>query len=195
MPSFKNSFCKSMRNMFAMFYRMAVRAKNFQIVHAIIFSISILVMNSKNFFNFIKSTPFAFYNKISCKHIFPNGAKTWIPVIYFWFIYASFAAKHFFLRWACKKFYAAMFAIFFNRSLMFLRNVITFSAAIFSNVRSGRYVTKIIFANFAVRFRNNSSRKCFTRSGTIFKTFKSIYWNINISPAISTIHFFSGARL
>lgn len=195
MASPKILFNKSMRDVPLVFNGMAIWTKNLQVIYIIIFSVSIFMMNSKNFFNFAKSASLTFYNKISCKHVFSSCGKAWIPNIYFCFIYTRFAAKHFSLRRTCKKFYAAMFAIFFNRSFDFLGNVIAFSAAIFCQIRSRRYVIKIIFANFANRLHRYSGCESLARSGAILKIFKPIYGNISIFPAITTFNLFSGARL
>ena len=175
---------KTMFNMFHVFKRMAIRAKNFQIAHIIIFWISVFVMNTQNFWLSIVSTYFAFIDQPSSKHIFADRLKCGKPNIFFWFVYTCYAAINSWFRWICQKNFTTMFAITGNRTIKSLSFIITFATAIFCFIRSRRYVRKFIAANFTNCCNLNSCCQPFARSGAILETIKPVLWYIDKSFAM-----------
>ena len=173
------SFCEPVLNVLHMLKRMAIWAKNLKIVHVIIFGVSVLVVNTQNFWVRIISASFACIDQPSRKHIFTNGLKSRNPNIFLWFVYTGYAAINSLFRWASKKNFSTIFAFARNRSFNSLRFVVTFFTTVFCLVRSGRYVRKFITACFAICGNLNSRCKSLAGSGAVLEAIKSVSWYVN----------------
>lgn len=172
--------------------RMTIRANNQQIFSSVIFFIAVYVMNSKNFFYFLISTFFTFFNnafslpkspKITWAFRFINRNKSCFVGTYMRAIFSFFA-------WGVFKFFIAKCTNIYSCTKIKFnsRFVITFSRTIFSCIASGRNVLKIFSTYFTIRFNTHHRSQTQTFSRTIFKFLKSIFRDIFIFPTKQTFN-------
>jgi hypothetical protein len=115
-----------MRDMFPMHHGMTVRANDDEIREIIVMPIMINMMNSKNFFAFIKSAFLAFLKHSSSDHIFSDGAENSFPRKFRLFSNTVFRTENSFFAWRIEKCLAAMFAFEFNLIIVFCLNAFNF---------------------------------------------------------------------
>ena len=186
-----SSFFVTMSNMSPMFKRVAIWAENLKVRQVVISPVSIFVMDAQYLWDRIIPATFATCNHASQFHVFPDGTKSGVPNFLFRFIYAFYATINSRFGRASQKFNSAMFTIAANRSFKSLRFVIAFPTAIFCSVRTRRNVGKLVPTNFTVCCNLHPCSKTLATSGTILKTVKSVFGNIDKSFAMPATQFFT----
>lgn len=178
-----------MNYMFRMNNRMTIWTYHNNIFLFIIFSVLIFMMQSKNFFIFIKSTYFAILYPSSQKPCFSNIYKI---TICFWFslIFSSTfrSAKFIFFARRSHEFFLTCSAFIFNRSSAFLRPVIAKFRTIFCFIASRRNMFKLFSANFTSSFSFYSRSQTLASSRAIFEFFQSIFGKIFFFPTKNTFN-------
>ena len=146
--------------MFGMFHRMTVWAKNFQVLHAVVQSIAVFMVNAKNLYVCIKSAFVTRIQQTSFFHIFSDSTKIGLPVFKCRFVNTSTRTIFSFFGRSRKKFCFAMEACVFNSALAFHCCVVAIWTTVFGFVCSTCNVFKNCVANFTSCFFNSSGRQC-----------------------------------
>ena len=146
--------------MFRMLHRMTVWAKNFQVLHAVVQSIAVFVMYTKNLIVCVKSTSLACIQQTSSLHVFSDCAEIGLPIFNCGFVDTRSRTILSFFGGRRKKFCFAMHASVFNSSFGFHGFVVAVWTAIFGLVCSTRNVLKNCIADFASCFLKSSRRQC-----------------------------------
>lgn len=183
-----------MTNMFPMNDRMAKWTQNHQVIELIIIFISVFMMNPKYFFIFIITTYFTFYNQISRNQFLSNRCIFGNKNRFFCFIYAFSRTIFSFTRRRIKKNFSTMVTFIFKCAFQVLCFMITFSRAIFCFIGSTRNVFKIFSTYKTFSLNLNCTLFIFTFTGTIFRRFNSIIWNIKTFITKQTINNFTHRR-
>ena len=155
---------------------MTVWAKNFQVFHAVVQSIAVFMMNSKNLDVCIKTASLARIQQTSSFHIFSDSNETRLPIFNCRFVYASARTIFSFFRWRRKKFCFAMKASIFRSAFAFHCCVIAILTTVFGFVCSARNMFKNRIANFTICFLSSSSRQCHATSSAKQSSFFSVLW-------------------
>lgn len=186
-----SSFFVTMSNMSPMFKRVAIWAENLKVRQVVISPVSIFVMDAQYFGGCAIPASFACLNHASHLHIFSNSPERRTPHFFFRFINAFYTAINSRFGGVCVKFFCTMFAIAKHGPLEALRFIITLFATIFCSVRTRRNVGKLVPTNFTVCCNLHPCSKTLATSGTILKTVKSVFGNIDKSFAMPATQFFT----
>lgn len=177
---------------------MTIWAYNQKIFSFIIFSVFVLVVDPKDFLNFIISTTFAFLDYSSTV---PEFSQT---IFRRWF-YPTIQSVDIgtFSRTKFSNFTRSIMEYFFANSAFFFgcstvihnsRSIITLPRTIFSFVTSRGNMFKFLIAHCTIRFYFNSCMKSLTFSRAVFSFFKTIDRNIEFFKTIQTFYKFSSMR-
>lgn len=190
----RKNIAELMDDMFFMFKRMAIRAKNYKIVQIIVFSISINVVYAKNIFNFIITTFLTYINHTATDHHSSDSCKMRIKCRPSFFIKTHYGTVNSFLIRTTSEFFIAVFAFCYNASSTTTRFIIAFPRTVFSFFCSCAYNLKFFITDFARKLISNRLRISRTFAGTIFSRAISIVRNIELFRTFDTINKFSSAR-
>ena len=137
--------------MFHMLQRMTVWAKHFQIAYVIIFSVSVFMMHTKNFWLLCVPTAFTSGHQSSSHHVFAGSRKRRLPMLFSRLIDACFRAIFSFVRRGIQKFSVAVLTSVLNGAFVFLAFVVAFSRTIFCFIGSASDMSKYRRANLTDR--------------------------------------------
>jgi hypothetical protein len=97
-----------MSNMFTVLKRMAYWAQNFQIIWCVVSVVAVFMMDAKNFWVRVVTTPLAFFYGASPNHCLSNRGKRGRPKFFFCLVNTLFRAVFSFMRRRVQKSCAAV---------------------------------------------------------------------------------------
>lgn len=181
-----------------MFYRMTIWTQNYQIIHFIIFMISVFMMNTQYFYIFIKTAFFTFINHIPSFHKSSQSGSIFCCFRFRFKMNAyTFSRTIFsFFRRGIFKFFTTIFTYkcFSTIPKFKFCFVITCSRAIFSFISSTRYMRKFFITNKTISSYLNCAKFIFAFSRTVFCCFNSVFGNIKFFITSQTFYNFSTTR-
>ncbi len=139
---------------------MAIWTKNFKVLNIIIMTISVFMMNAKNFKLSIITTSIAMANQFTTNHCFSYRGKGWFKNFLGCFINTGFRAIFSFVTCMSSKFLKTMLASIFCFSFISLSYIVTNSRAIFSFITSRRNMSKDYSTDKTISFDFGSSVFC-----------------------------------
>lgn len=121
---------------------MAIWTKNFKILHIIIMTVSVFMMNAKYFRFVIVTTSFTFINQFTANHCFSYSGEGWFKSFLRCFINTGFRAIFSIVTSMANKFLKAMLASIFGFSFISLSHIVTSRRAILSFIAPRRDMSK-----------------------------------------------------
>lgn len=147
---------------------MAIWAKNLKVLHVIIMTISVFMMNTKNSRFGIVTTAIALINQFTANHCFSCRGEGRFKCFLRCFINAGFRAIFSIMTSVTNKFIKAMLTCKFSLAFIPLCNIIARSRTVFSFIASGRNMGKSIVTDKAVSCDFRPSIFSLTAARTIF---------------------------
>jgi hypothetical protein len=96
----------------------AYRAQNFQIIEHVVFIVAVFMVNTKNFWVRVVSTPLATFYIAPFSHSLANGGKSWAPNFFLCFVNALLRTVFSFVRRRVQKTNAAVRAFVLRCSFL-----------------------------------------------------------------------------
>src|SRR5271157_262660 len=184
-----------MGNVLMMNQGMTIRAKHLKILIGIIFSISVFMVYTQDFFDGIISTYFAFFNKTPKPKGSTQVRKAYISFRSPFVKSATFRCTEFIApRRRSHEKNSAICARIFTRSFSFLRAVITQTGTIFGFVASRGNMLKKLSADFTIRLYFYRTKLIFAYATAIFRGLESVYRDVKIFFTSQALNNFTSKR-